>query len=63
MRGIRKTIGQRGQTGAGRGYSVRFGPDQVLPDVRRPNRKRRGLRPNDVQTVQTRVLLVLFGQS
>lgn len=49
-------LGRRGRTAA-----ARLRADQAVPDVPRANREGRGMRANDVQTMQTRVLLVLPG--
>lgn len=43
-------------------HTVRQRTDQVLPHVRGAHRKGRGLRPDDVQALQARLLLVLPGQ-
>ncbi|CAB0004763.1 unnamed protein product [Nesidiocoris tenuis] len=46
---------------AGPRHTFRLGAHQVLSHVRRPHRERRRLRPDDVQTLQARLLLVLPG--
>jgi len=43
-------------------HTLRQRADQVLPHVRGAHREGRGLRPDDVQALQARLLLVLPGQ-
>lgn len=58
MRRLRQATGKGGEDRTAR-HTVRLRSHQVLSHVQRSYRERRGLCPDDVQTVQARVLLVL----